>query len=323
MSKLSWLKYTLLPSFLIFAASDCLLIRPAFADSAIIDTLMPLPANASSQIELWSKDFLQSEQVNPDLAEHVTKQGAVSRVSVPRVQLFLPKASNHKAILVMSGGGYMREELGKEGIPVSTWLAQQDFTVFNLIYRLPDEGWKNHLVPFADGQRALRLIRKNASLYDYQQVGVLGFSAGGHLAGLLSTDWQRQFYTLQDSTDQLSARPDFAALLYPVVSMLPPDNNTRAFKSILGKNPSLDRQKTLSVETWVNNSTPPMFIAHAKNDPIAPVSKSLLLDDKLKAAHVKEDLVIFPSGGHGWGIGKPDTPTMAWASLFLSWVKTF
>ncbi|WP_269915108.1 alpha/beta hydrolase [Acinetobacter sp. HY1485] len=242
----------------------------------------------------------------------------VNDISQPQMVVYLPKKNNHHAILVMSGGGYAHEELGKEGTPTSQWLQQQGFTVFELIYRLPKN---NPLLPFADGQRAIRIMRSQAKIFDYdpQKIGVLGFSAGGHLASILATQFNSVFYKSQEPLDTLSAKPNFAVLVYPVISMLPPLNHTHAFKSLFPK-PNATLQTLLSAQDAVTPQTPPMLIFHAKNDPISPVQNSLLMQQALAQAHVTHQVYIFDNGGHGWGIGKPNTQTMQWRSLFLQWV---
>ncbi len=275
----------------------------------------------SDSINLWSQDYLISQRSNPLPIEHQDKKGAISHVANPRMQVYVPIHSNHTAILVISGGGYYHEELAKEGAPVSAWLVNQGFTVFNLIYRLPNDNWSSRLVPIADDQRALRIMRQQAAHYHYHQIGVMGFSAGGHLAGMLAVSANHAFYPPQDDIDNNVARPDFAVLLYPVVSMVNQPNHTQAFKHLLGKQPTIAEEHALSIEQLVTNDTPPVFIAHAKDDPIAPVADSMVLDDKLKQAGVPQSLTLFETGGHGWGLGKKETPTMGWTSLFLKWVK--
>ena len=291
-------------------------------DVSYAQTITPtsLPTTTTT-IPLWSQSYLASQHLDPLPIEQQDANGAVSAVAAPRMLVSLPTHTNHMAILVISGGGYRHEELAKEGTPAAQWLVQQGFTVFNLIYRLPADNWQDHLVPLADGQRALRLIRQNAQRYHYHQIGVMGFSAGGHLAGMLAVSSKHNFYSPQDATDNLSPRPDFVALLYPIVSMVSYPHHSQSFKQLLGSHSTPDEQKSLSIEQLVNKETPPMFIAHAKDDPIAPVADSIVLDDKLKQSNIAQSLTLFDKGGHGWGLGKPNTPTMAWPALFERWLK--
>ncbi|WP_296405893.1 alpha/beta hydrolase [Psychrobacter sp.] len=275
----------------------------------------------TTTIDLWSPDYLAKQHKKPLPIEEKNSKGAISHVAMPRLLVYKPSKSNHKAILVISGGGYRREEQGKEAIPAAKWFTNRGYTVFNLIYRLPIDGWNSKLVPFADGQRALRIIHQKANDYDYKQIGVMGFSAGGHLAGILAVT-EHNFYLPQDEIDSYSARPDFVALIYPVVSMESGGQRTQTYKQLIGDNHSLDLEKSLSIEQWVTRDTPPMFIAHAKDDPIASVDDSIALDEQLKKHHVKHTLVLFKEGGHGWGLGKAGTTTMAWPDMFQKWIST-
>ena len=289
---------------------------------AICLSIPAIALEPTATINLWSPQYLASQHNSPLPTEEQNSKGAINHVAIPRLLVYTPSKTNNKAIMVISGGGYRREELGKEGIPVSEWLVNQGYTVFDLIYRLPMDGWHNKMAPFADGQRALRIIRQKATDYGYQQVGVMGFSAGGHLAGMLAVTNGQNYYPPQDKIDNNSARPDFVALLYPVVSMVSNGNQTQTYKQLSGNNPTLMQEKALSVEQWVNQDTPPMFIAHAKDDPIASVDDSITLDEQLKKHHIKQLLTLFNSGGHGWGLGQTGTPTKSWPSLFQKWVIT-
>ncbi|MFT4021295.1 MAG: alpha/beta hydrolase [Acinetobacter sp.] len=280
-------------------------------------------STAITVLNLWQNPI--HTYVNKQTPEIVSKTGAIRHIFSPRMELYLPdkNSANGIAILVMSGGGYTREALGNEGIPASIFLQKQGFTVFNLIYRLPKE--HNNMVnaPFADGQRAIRLIRANAAQYGYDsnKIGVLGFSAGGHLASMLATRWNHAYYPPQDQYDQISARPDFAALIYPVISMLAPINITRAYQALMPQQPTLKDQQNFSAQLWVNNRTPATFIAHAIDDHISPVANSQLMFAALQKQHVPSELKLFAHGGHGWGMGKANTETVQWSALFIDWIK--
>ncbi|XP_037038798.1 acetylxylan esterase-like [Bradysia coprophila] len=273
------------------------------------------------QIELW-----QDEPPNgpgPSGPERVTSTGIHSNIAKPRLIVHTPENPNGAAMLVISGGGYKSIELGKEGTPASRWLVSIGVTAFELVYRLPSEGWSSVDVPFQDGQRAIRLIRNMAtklSIHDHK-IGIMGFSAGGHLAGLIQTEPANRFYTPTDSYDRLSARPDFAALLYPVITMLPPYNNTHAEEEILGKHSKRRQQEHYSVQLHVNDQTPPTFVAHALDDPIANVENSKLMFGALRKYNVTAELHLFTTGGHGWGLGLPGTPEHVWPKLFEIWAK--
>ncbi|MFS4471379.1 alpha/beta hydrolase [Chryseobacterium sp. T20] len=253
----------------------------------------------------------------------VSPKGSLTNVSIPKLIIHQPVNPNGIAVLVISGGGYAHIESGSEGYPASEWLKSLGITAFELQYRLPEEGWATRSVPFQDAQRALRMIRKNAGKYniDPDKIGVLGFSAGGHLAGYISSTFNTNYYPPQDDIDLISAKPNFTAMIYPVVSMLPPNNTTHSFKSLLGKDSDRSDQMKLSVEKQVNDQTPITFLAQSEDDPISPVENSILMYQALKDHKIPAELHLFQSGGHGWGMGKKGTNTGEWTDLFLKWLK--
>ncbi|WP_087149081.1 alpha/beta hydrolase [Pedobacter lusitanus] len=234
------------------------------------------------QLSLWSNAV--PDGPGPLGAEKITASGSITNISNPRLIVHQPVKPNGTAILVISGGGYAHIEMGKESAPVANWLQSQGITAFELIYRLPQEGWKTTDVPFQDAQRAMKIIRSLAGQYHINpdKIGILGFSAGGHLAGITATQSNKRFYKPIDAADALSARPDFAGLIYPVLTMLPPFNKTHAKKSILGKTPAKAQEEAYSVELQVNSSTPVTFLAQAADDPISPVNNSYLMNTALK-----------------------------------------
>jgi len=273
------------------------------------------------QIPLWTNNM--PDTAGSREAELISSKGSVTAVSNPRLIVHQPKKPNGIAILVISGGGYAHIELGKESTPVASWLQSEGITAFELIYRLPQEHWKSVNVPFEDAQRAVRMIRNLAPKYeiDPNKIGILGFSAGGHLAGMTATQSDKKFYQPVDTIDSLSAKPNFAGLIYPVVSMLPPNNHTHSFKSILGNTASTTEETAYSVEKQVNTATPPIFLAHAVDDPISPVDNSVLLFHALQKVNVVTELHLFPTGGHGWGLGKKGSPVAVWPDLFKTWAQ--
>jgi len=275
---------------------------------------------ATLSLPLWPN----SATLAPSSEQYtINKHGAIEHIIAPQLRVYPPKQSNHIAILVISGGGYAREELAKESTPTAQFLQEQGFTVFELIYRLPNQDGNNLLAPFQDGQRALRIIRYHAHQFniDPDKIGVLGFSAGGHLAGIIATQWQQQFSSLNDPIDQISARPNFVALLYPIISMQAPLDHTHAYKSLFGSKHDLAKQILFSVDLQVKQNTPPTFLAHAIDDPISPVQNSLNMQTALQQHKIAYELHLFKNGGHGWGLGKANTETTQWPTLFLTWLK--
>lgn len=253
----------------------------------------------------------------------VNNQGSLTHISTPRLIVHRPETPKGVAVLIISGGGYAHIETGKESGPAAEWLVSKGITAFELIYRLPQKGWKTPYVPFEDGQRALRMIRSHAAEYavDPHKIGILGFSAGGHLAGMMASVPDKVFYKPVDAVDGISAKPDFAGLIYPVISMLPPNDTTHSQKSILGKHPSMAEESEFSVEKQVKAGMPPVFLAQASDDPIASIDNSLLMFSALRKSGIPAELHIFQQGGHGWGMGKPGTETSSWPDLFQDWMQ--
>lgn len=275
----------------------------------------------SEDIPLWQGT--PPDGPGPQGSENVSTNGSYTNISVPRLIVHQPEHPNGIAVLVISGGGYAHLEAGKESTPAANWLQSEGITAFELIYRLPGEGWTNTNVPFQDGQRAMRIIRSLSKKYGYDphRIGIMGFSAGGHLAGMTATTFDQHFYTPVDKTDLVSARPDFAALLYPVVTMLPPYDHTHSEKEIIGKHPDKEAQKRYSVQLHVNQHTPPAFLAQAEDDPISNVENSRLMYAALQNHQIPAEIHLFPTGGHGWGMGAPGSPEQEWPKYFKTWLK--
>ncbi|KAF1044150.1 alpha/beta hydrolase [Xylophilus sp.] len=276
-------------------------------------------AAPQERIDLWPG--MPPDGPGPAGAQAVSASGAITRVARPYIRVLRPDKPNGAAALVVAGGGYVRIVAGKESTPAARWLLSPGVTAFELVYRLPGEGWAQPLVPLQDGQRAVRLIRARAADFgvDPQRIGVLGFSAGAHLAGMTAVAPGAQRYAPVDAADTLSARPAWAALLYPVLTLLPPGDHTRAHRALLGARADPARAAALSVERLVDAHTPPTFLAQAADDPVAPIANSLRMDEALRAAKVPVELHVFDHGGHGWGLGEPGTEPAAWPGLFAQW----
>lgn len=273
----------------------------------------------SRSIQLWPNGVPTDSGTPPHGPERINHSGAVSNISQPRLVIYRPAQPNGAAVLIIGGGGYYEIGIAHEVEPTARWLATLGVTSAMLYYRLPANGWKA-IAPFQDGQRAMRILRAQAAALgiDAQRIGVLGFSAGGHLAGMLATRSDDTFYAPMDATDRQSARPDFAGLIYPVTSLQPPYDTTHAAHE-LSTQP--DAASAYTVQLHVTRATPPSFIAHAADDPIANVGASLELFDVLRKQQVPAELHVFEQGGHGWGLGQAGAPVAAWPQLFANWAQ--
>ena len=295
--------------------------RRTFLASAAALTLLRNPAGAqggSDVIALWPGS--PPDGTGPQDQEKISANGSLTNVSWPRLIIHKPEHPNGTAALVIGGGGYAHIELGKESTPTEIWLQSLGVTAFELIYRLPKEGW-TAAAPFQDAQRAMRLIRAGSDRFQVNpaRIGVIGFSAGGHLAGMTATQPLSALYPPVDSADAATARPGFAGLIYPVLTMMPPFDKTHTRREIVGAHPSDAERLAYSVERHVDNQTPVTFLAQALDDPISPVDNSLLMFSALRQANVPAEMHVFQSGGHGWGLGASDSPVHAWPALFTAW----
>jgi acetyl esterase/lipase len=209
----------------------------------------------------------------------IDDEGALSNVTVPGMEVFVPERPNGAAMLVAAGGGYKRIQVEKDAHPAAHWLAAHGITAFVLAYRLPREGWRDGpWAPLQDAQRALRLIRANAERHGLSpdRIGVRGFSAGGHLMRLAATRSAARTYDPVDAADRASARPDTAALIYPVITLEPPHGRTSTRVPLIGRHPSPQESRDWSVETHVQAHCPPVFLVQAEDDPspMSPIATS-------------------------------------------------
>lgn len=271
---------------------------------------------------------------NPALAEAVDNRSkdpawpnrAVSGVRQPRIDVYRPAQPNGAAMLVMPGGGYTYLSTDNEGREVARWMTARGITVFVLTYRLPAEGWRDPAnTPLADAQRAMRLIRANAKRFgvDPARVGAMGFSAGGHLCADLATRFGRAVYAPVDAADRLSARPDIAAPIYPVVSMETDLAHAGSRAKLIGADATDTMVLEHSPDRQVTKDTPPLFLLHAEDDATVKVANTLALHAAARAAGVPVEMHLFEKGGHGFGSARraADLPVHLWPELFVGWAK--
>ena len=174
----------------------------------------------------------------------------VSNIATPRLRVYRPNIANGRAVIVCGGGGYFRIQLWKESTPAAKWLQLHGYTVFELIYRLPRDGW-DASAPFADAQRAMKIVRTRAADFGIapDRIGIMGMSAGGHLAGFTALRPDQKFYDGTDRFENAPARPDFAALLFPVVQLRKPFDTTRTRREITGEHPTKAAEDAWSLDT--------------------------------------------------------------------------
>lgn len=272
-------------------------------------------------VELWPADRVPGSS-GVTVTRQVLERGspeahdrAVIGVTRPMLEVFRPERPNGAALVILPGGGYIRLAVDKEGAGGARRMMQAGITCFVLNYRLPVDKWQaGYDVALQDAQRALRVVRANAATWgvDPQRVGVMGFSAGGHLAAALLTRYDSVVYEAVDAADQQSARPDVVMLGYAVMVVGSRPNDTIAVNAESGR----------ALNERVRAGLAPTFLLHAADDRTVPVSNSLDMFRALKAADVPSELHIYQEGGHGFGFSLPaDHPTSRWPDAFEAWLR--
>ncbi len=246
-------------------------------------------------------------------------------IAHPELNVFRAPRPDGTGLLVFPGGGYRYLSLQNEGLNVVSRFTPFGTTVFIVTYRLPGEGWQHReRVPLQDAQRAVRLVRHNAAGFgvDSARIGVLGFSAGGHAAAELATAFAEQVSEPVDGADILSARPDFAGLLYAVTNLGRQFAFGQTPEGLLGAGASDALVAQRSPVAHVHADTPPCFIAHAMDDKTVAPESSLDMIAACRRAGVPVEGHLFESGGHGFGLQPAaNLPAARWPDLFESWMR--
>ncbi|MGK6320024.1 alpha/beta hydrolase [Sphingomonas sp. DT-204] len=279
--------------------------------------IWPGPAPGGEKVTVVEEERLRT----PDSPQDDT---AFTHLTRPSLTLLRPARPNGAALLLVPGGGYRRVAIGHEGYAIARRFAAAGYSCFVLLYRLPGDGWAaGPDAPLQDAQRAMRLIRSRAARdgFDGGRIGVLGFSAGGHLAARLATQPDLATYAAVDTADALPARPKVAGLLYPVVSMADGLAHMGSRTELLGPHPSEQRIAAYSADRLVTGAMAPTFLAHAVDDVTVPVGNSLALFSALQAQKVPRELHLFETGGHGFGLHLPDGTPTPWPELFVAWAR--
>lgn len=234
-----------------------------------------------------------------------------------------PARRSGAAMIVCPGGGYRGMAFDKEGENICEWLAQRGITAFTLKYR-QGGGAHQHPVPLSDVQRAVRWVRSHAVEYciEPNRIGVMGFSAGGHLASTIGTHFDEGDAAASDPIERQSSRPDFLALIYPVITMEKEFTHGGSLENLLGKTPDPQLVEELSNYKHVTDKTPPTFMVHAGDDKTVPVENSLRFYRALVAHKVPAELHLYERGGHGFGMLQRGLPADHWPEAFEAWLKS-
>ncbi|WBL22954.1 alpha/beta hydrolase [Zunongwangia sp. HRR-M8] len=290
-----------------------------------------LSLSLSAQIQtlpLWPENEMPNYQKSSE-KEEINDGDVVwiSKVQQPTLEVYLPvkQTATGQAVLICPGGGYAGLAYDWEGTQIAKFLNTKGIAAGVLKYRLPGSASvkENFKAPLQDAQRGIRMFRANASAWniDKNKVGVMGFSAGGHLASTLGTHFQDAFYSAIDSTDSEEIRPDFMVLIYPVISMDPAITHQGSHDNLLGKSPGKELEKQFSNELQVNENTPTTFILHASDDGSVPVANSLRMYSALQKNGVKTEMHIYPEGGHGFSLANGMYYLENWSERLTDWLR--
>lgn len=270
----------------------------------------------SMKINLWPagsiplsiKNNIQEEAISTDIIR-------IGKVQVPLIEVYLPnkRSATGQGVVICPGGGYSILAYDWEGTDIAKFLNSKGIAAFVLKYRLPDvhSSTAPDQVPLLDAKQAMRIVRARATEWNINpnKIGIMGFSAGGHLASTLSTHFEED------------TKPDFSILIYPVISMDKSITHSGSRNNLIGNHPSDEMIKLYSNELQVTTKTPPTFLIHATDDDVVLVENSLLYYQALKKNKVSTEMHIYPTGGHGFGLANGNKSLESWSNLMIEWIK--
>ncbi len=302
------------PTFKIHVVTFCLsfMMYHGFAQNEIVN--------------LWDGEIPNSQETTEQETVEKGDITKVFQVKKPTLEIYLPTKRNviDKAVVICPGGGYHLLAYDWEGTDIAKWLNSKGVAAFVLKYRLPES--KSlivpHEAPLQDVQRAMRWVRFHAKDYNInpQNIGIIGFSAGGHLASTLGTHYDALNKFKEQPIDTVSARPDFMALVYPVITMKDDYTHKGSRNALLGKTPNETLIKQYSNELQVTENTPPTFLVHSTDDSAVPVENSLNFYKALKDKGVKAEMHIYPYGGHGYSLAINKGHLQTWTDRLYEWL---
>ncbi|MDR3245757.1 MAG: alpha/beta hydrolase [Prevotellaceae bacterium] len=245
---------------------------------------------------------------------------STDEAGIPNMTVYIPEKPTGEAVIICPGGAYSGLALNHEGYDVAKRFNENGIAAFVLKYRLPNGkiSTKPHLSPIQDLQKAIDIVRSRAEEWKIatNKVGVIGFSAGGHLASTGGTHFDRQY--IQSESGNL--RPDFMILIYPVITSDYTFTHRGSIRNLLGGNPSEELLKEFSNEKQVTEKTPPAFLVHSIDDKSVPVKNSISFVEELIKCNIEAEMHLFPKGGHGYGMNNKTTKT-EWFPLCVTWIK--
>lgn len=274
----------------------------------------------NEEIPLWSFEIpgsIKADDYNEIYNENLDQ---LRKVVNPTLTMFVPEKPNGTSIVICPGGGYAYLAINKEGFKVAKWLNTLGITAFVLKYRLPsDDIMQDKSVgPLQDAQESIRLIRRHAEKWQLNpdKTGVIGFSAGGHVASSLSTHYNDTLYKLEDP---ISAKPNFCILAYPVITMETEMTHKGSRNNLLGISASNELIEYFSNEKHIDSNTPATYLVHANDDKGVPDENSIRYFLALKEHNVPSEIHLYQNGGHGFGLGNKGT-SKNWTNQCEEWL---
>ncbi len=284
-------------------------------------SVLALEVFAQQVINLYPGTIPNSRESQVKETEVGSPPAMFRGVTKPTLELYLPdkETATGAAVVICPGGGYSVVVYQGEGVKTAKEFARNGVAAFVLKYRLPDDSTMidKKIGPLQDAQQAIKTVRENAATWgiNTHKVGVMGFSAGGHLASTVATHWQTAYI---DNSDHTSLRPDFLILIYPVTSMQDSLTHRDSRKQLLGANPSKQIVDEFSNELQVDDNTPPTYITQAGDDKVVDVDNSIIFYEHLRHHHVPAELHLYPKGGHGFVLFQK---TEDWMNPIFKWMK--
>ncbi|MEJ2193759.1 MAG: alpha/beta hydrolase [Ignavibacteriaceae bacterium] len=289
----------------------------------VLIIILALSVDAQEVVNLFPKTVPNSKESGVNATLEKEHSGMFSDVTKPTLEIFLPEKDNSTgaAVVICPGGGYSVVVYQAEGIKTAKEFAKNGVAAFVLKYRLPSDSTMvdKTIGPLQDAQQAIKKVREDASKWgiDKNKVGIMGFSAGGHLASTEATHFNK---AVIENNNDTNLRPDFQILVYPVISMQDSLTHLDSRKKLLGDNPSKEIIDEFSNELQVDENTPPAYITHAEVDKVVDVDNSIVYFEALRHNKVAAEMHIYPKGNHGFVLFQP---TDEWMKPIFKWMKNF
>jgi acetyl esterase/lipase len=293
------------------------------ASQRVVLVLVAVAFFASNAVAQTPAPILQEPQTIPLWEEGAPGALGNAAEDIPTLTIYMPPNTTGPmtAVIVAPGGGYRALSMNKEGRAPANYLNALGIAAFVLKYRLGPK--YHHPIELGDMQRAIRTLRARADQWhlDRARIGVMGFSAGGHLASTASTHFDGGHASAGDAIERASSRPDFAILGYPVITLTEPWTHQGSKTNLLGETPDSALARHLSTETQVNAETPPTFLFHTNADTAVPVENSVYYFLALRKAGVPAEMHIFKDGAHGAGMPMQDQALSEWPKVLANWLR--